>query len=211
MNDSPSNYISCPPSFFLRRSRGFGANPYPSDFAAFFSQALVPVQTFENSVFPRVSRKVTSSRREKTCHFAVFVVFARFPHGYVSPTEYSFEVLTPFCAVRTITNGYTSRMEYWNAEREFLSTLRVLHWSCTIDLLIDIYCIRSSHKFVPFFERLYMLRLFTYLSVSWKNVIPLSLYNFFPFFKCIGPLSPYVYKSTHEMYTQKSARTYGMT
>ena len=31
--------------------------------------------------------------------------------------------------------------------------------------------IRSSHKFVPFFERLYMLRLFTYLSVSWKNVI----------------------------------------
>ena len=71
--------------------------------------------------------------------------------------------------------------------------------------------IRSSHKFVPFFERLYMLRLFTYLSVSWKNVMPLSLYNFFPFFKCIGPLSPYVYKSTHEMYTQKSARTYGMT
>ena len=28
--------------------------------------------------------------------------------------------------------------------------------------------IRSSHKFVPFFQRLYMLRLFTYLSVSWK-------------------------------------------
>ena len=71
--------------------------------------------------------------------------------------------------------------------------------------------IRSSHEFVPFFEQLYMLRLFTYLSVSWKNVIPLSLYNFFPFFKCIGRLSPYVYKSTHEMYTQKSARTYGMT
>ena len=42
--------------------------------------------------------------------------------------------------------------------------------------------------------------------------MPLSLYNFFPFFKRIGPLSPYVYKSTHEMwYTQKSARTYGMT
>ena len=71
--------------------------------------------------------------------------------------------------------------------------------------------IRSSHKFVPFFERLYTLRLFTYLSVSWKNVIPLSLYNFFPFFKCIGPLSPSVYKSTREMYTQKSAWTYGMT
>ena len=71
--------------------------------------------------------------------------------------------------------------------------------------------IRSSHKFVPFFERLYMLRSYTYLSVSWKNVIALSLYNFFPFFKCIRPLSPYVYKSTREMYTQKSARTYGMT
>ena len=71
--------------------------------------------------------------------------------------------------------------------------------------------IRSSHKFVPLFEQLYMLRLFTYLAVSWKNVIPLSLYNFFPFFKCIGPLSTYVYKSTHEMYTQKSARAYGMT
>ena len=26
-----------------------------------------------------------------------------------------------------------------------------------------------------------------------------------------GPLSPYVHKSTREMYTQKSARTYGMT
>ena len=65
--------------------------------------------------------------------------------------------------------------------------------------------------FVPFFKRLYMLRLFTYFSVSWKNVIPFSLYNFFPFFKRIGPLSPYVYKSTYEMYTQKSARTYGMT
>ena len=47
-----------------------------------------------------------------------------------------------------------------------------------------------------------MLRLFTYLSVSWKNVMPHSLYNFFPFFKCIDPLSPYVYKSTREMYTQ---------
>ena len=46
-----------------------------------------------------------------------------------------------------------------------------------------------------------------------KNVIPLSLYNFFPFSKCIGSLSLYVYKSTHEMYksTQKSARTYGIT
>ena len=52
--------------------------------------------------------------------------------------------------------------------------------------------IRSSHEFVPFFEQLYMLRLFTYLSVSWKNVIPLSLYNFFSFFERIGPLSPYV-------------------
>ena len=31
----------------------------------------------------------------------------------------------------------------------------------------SVICIRSSHKFVPFFERLlYMLRLFTYLSVS---------------------------------------------
>ena len=79
-----------------------------------------------------------------------------------------------------------------------------------ICIYICIY-IRSSHMFVPFFERLYMLRLFTYLSVSWKNVIPLSLYNFFPFFKRIGPLSPYVYKSTYEMYTQKSGRTYGMT
>ena len=71
-------------------------------------------------------------------------------------------------------------------------------------------CIRPSHKFVPFFERLYMLRLFTYLSVSWKNVIPLSLCTFFLFFMCIGHLSPYVYKSTHEMYTQKSAQNYGM-
>ena len=42
--------------------------------------------------------------------------------------------------------------------------------------------IRSSHKFVPFFERLYMLRLFTYLSVSWKNVIPLSLYQLLSIF-----------------------------
>ena len=53
-----------------------------------------------------------------------------------------------------------------------------------------------------------------------KKCNPLLLYNFFPSalacsrpakLKCIGPLSPYVYKSTHEMYTQKSARTYGMT
>ena len=29
--------------------------------------------------------------------------------------------------------------------------------------------------------------------------------------KCIGPLPPYVYKSSHEMYTQKSTQTYGMT
>ena len=54
--------------------------------------------------------------------------------------------------------------------------------SYSVQKLLATCYIRSSHKFVPFFERLYMLRLFTYLSVSWKNVIPLSLYNFFPFF-----------------------------
>ena len=44
-----------------------------------------------------------------------------------------------------------------------------------------------------------------------KKCNPLSLYNFFSFFKRIGSLSLYVYKSTHEMYTQKSTQTYGMT
>ena len=91
------------------------------------------------------------------------------------------------------------------------SLLKRFHWGGSLLCQFFVKNIRSSHKFVRFFERLYMLRSFTYLSVSWKNVIPLSMYNFFPFFKCIGPLSLYVYKSTHEMYTQKSARTYEMT
>ena len=89
-----------------------------------------------------------------------------------------------------------------------MRALFILAW-CAVEIVtstfvlpnnhVKVDSIRSSHKFVPFFVRLCMLRLFTYLSVSWKNVIPPSLYNFFQFFKCIGPSSPYVYKSTHEI------------
>lgn len=74
MNDSPSNYISCPPSFFLRRSRGFGANPYPSDFAAFF---------------PRLWCLSRPSR-------------LGFPASQPKSNEFSAEKNLPFCGLRCL-------------------------------------------------------------------------------------------------------------
>ena len=47
---------------------------------------------------------------------------------------------------------------------------------------ISLIYIRSSHKFVPFFERLYILRLFTYLSVSFKKCNPALVVQLLPIF-----------------------------
>ena len=90
----------------------------------------------------------------------------------------------------------------WNINSWRIISLTFMNSSMNVNIL---QFIRSSHKFVPFFERLYMLRLFTYHSVSWKNVIPLSLYNFFPFFKCpyrrmfINRHMKCIHKGRHEL------------
>ena len=49
---------------------------------------------------------------------------------------------------------------------EFMRKGDVLFGDEFCSVLKQFQSIRSSHKFVLFFERLYMLRLFTYLSVS---------------------------------------------
>ena len=53
-----------------------------------------------------------------------------------------------------------------NGQLEIKYTINLIALETDVLKIIFLLNVRSSHKFVPFFERLYMLRSFTYLSVS---------------------------------------------